>query len=119
MKAAIIETVVRTADTTTVNIPLVQNFSNCWAIVASVRSTLVSGTTPSMTVILQRTLDGTNWDNVLAFTAQTATNANQRMQGAVTDGSPMTQTSNQMRLNVTISGTTPSFDWVFTLIGKS
>lgn len=39
---------------------------------AQLNVTAVTGTTPSMTVVLESTLDGTNWDTLGSFAAKTA-----------------------------------------------
>ncbi len=63
--------------------------------------TAVSGTTPSMTVVLQDSPDGINWVTYQTFTAQTA------------PGTTEIQTNNPpnhfLRVTWTITGTTPSF----------
>ena len=74
--------------------------------------TAVSGTTPSMTVNVEWSNDGSTWfaaDTADAFTAATATQ--KRVKEFAVKGQ-------YARLNYTISGTTPSFTWAATaLIG--
>lgn len=114
---AITESVLSRTDTVSTTIALTKAWSGAWALVGGLRVTAASGTTPSMTVTVQRSLDGVNWDSVLAFTAATAA-THQRVQAAITDNSPMVQTSPHMRVNVAITGTTPSFTWELHLVGK-
>lgn len=75
--------------------------------------TAVSGTTPSMTVTVQWTNDGTNWfnaDPVDTFTAITAA-------GKVTKNFAIKGTA--ARLNYAITGTTPSFTFAaYSVIGE-
>jgi hypothetical protein len=62
--------------------------------------TAATGTTPSITVTLQHSHDGTTWTNHSAFAAKT-TAASERKVFAGID--------NYVRLTWTVSGTTPSF----------
>ena len=66
--------------------------------------TAVSGTTPSMTVTIQDSPDGTNWYTLVAFTAATATTSEVKR---------TTNNGKYIRANAVISGTNPSF--TFTL----
>jgi len=70
-----------------------------------------------MTVIIQGSADsGNNWDNILSFTAATAT-TNQRLNASMFEATPVF-IPNKLRANVTITGTTPSFTWELQLQGK-
>ena len=71
-------------------------------------TTAVSGTTPSMTVVVEDTLDGTNWNQLGTFTAVTAA-GNQVLDVAL----PFADT---LRIRWTITGTTPSF--TFSVLGS-
>ena len=63
--------------------------------------TAVSGTaTPTLTVFIEDTLDGTNWNQIVAFTAATATGIQ-----AVNVTTPF---ADRLRVRWTITGTTPS-----------
>lgn len=69
---------------------------------AQLAVTAVSGTTPSMTVVIEDTVDGgTNWNQVAAFTAATAVGV--QVQNVTT---PFSDT---IRVRWTVTGTTPSF----------
>lgn len=68
-------------------------------------STAVSGTTPSMTVAIETSADGTTWRAVASFTAQTATASERKS---------FTGLDRFVRAAVTISGTTPSFTFGLT-----
>lgn len=77
---------------------------------ATIRAALVvtaaAGTTPSLTVVIEDTLDGTNWFQVGAFAAKTA---------AATEAINVTTPfADRIRVRWTITGTTPSF--TFTVI---
>lgn len=63
--------------------------------------TAVSGTSPSMTVVLEDTIDGTNWNTIGTFAAKTA--AGREVINVTT---PFAET---VRATWTITGTTPSF----------
>lgn len=62
--------------------------------------TAASGTTPTLDVVIQDTIDGTNWDTVSSFTQASST------------GREVIRISNfsrYMRISYTIGGTTPDF----------
>lgn len=63
--------------------------------------TAVSGTTPSMTVVVEDTLDGVNWNTLGTFTAVTAAG-----EQVLNVAQPF---ADQLRVRWTITGTTPSF----------
>jgi hypothetical protein len=67
-----------------------------------------TGTTPSLTVLLEDSLDGTTWNTIGTFTAVTAIN---RQVINVT-----TPFSDQVRASWTVSGTTPSFTGVTLIV---
>lgn len=66
----------------------------------------VSGTTPSLTMKIQSSPDGTTWTDLFTFTAATKATS-QRMTLAI--GNTVDQ---QIRANWTVSGTTPKFNVV-------
>ncbi len=64
--------------------------------------TAASGTTPTLDVVIEDTLDGTNWNTVgTAFTQKTAAGREVKDITGLFHG--------QMRVRWTIGGTTPSF----------
>lgn len=67
---------------------------------ATLNVTAVSGTSPSLTVFLETSVDGTNFDTVGSFPAAT---------GATTRGKVFGPLGDTCRWSYTISGTTPSF----------
>ena len=75
------------------------------AVVEMIIAGPVTGTTPSMTVSVQGSIDGTNWDTIASYTAQTAaTGAGVALRLALTS-----VLEPQLRVSWTVSGTTPSF----------
>lgn len=76
-----------------------------WGAAASLRVqldvTAASGTSPSLTVLVEDTLDGTTWNTVGTFAAKTAVG---REVINITS-----LFSDRLRVRWTISGTTPSF----------
>jgi hypothetical protein len=62
--------------------------------------TAVSGTTPSLTVTVESSADGTTWYSHTAFTAKTATGRDILKLGNL---------GSFTRVSYTVSGTTPSF----------
>ena len=70
-------------------------------IILQLAVTAFSGTTPSMVVNVQDSIDGTNWNNIATFTAATGVTAQViRVPGPI---------GNTIRAISTITGTTPSF----------
>lgn len=65
-----------------------------------------SGTTPTLDLRLETTVDGTNWDTVAAFPQQTNT--------VVARGKAFAGLGRQCRWAWTIGGTTPSFTFAVT-----
>lgn len=77
-------------------------FAEASSIRALLNVTAASGTTPSLTVVLEDSLDGgTTWTQVATFTAKTA--AGSEAVGVNVPFGPL------LRAKWTISGTTPSF----------
>ncbi len=70
--------------------------------IVQLNSAAGTGTTPSMTVIVEDSVDGTNWSAIQTFTAVTTTASVQvaRITSAF---------ANRLRVRWTITGTTPSF----------
>lgn len=89
------------ASTATGNGSAVRGFGDTSTLRAQLDVTAVSGTTPSMTVLLEDTLDGTNWNTIGTFAAKTA--AGREVINVTT---PFGAT---LRARWTITGTTPSF----------
>lgn len=71
--------------------------------------TAVSGTSPSLTVFIEDTLDGTNWNTIGTFAAKTAVGRE-----VINITTPF---SNRIRARWTISGTSPSF--TFSVVSSS
>lgn len=63
--------------------------------------TAVSGTSPSLTVLIEDTLDGTSWNTVGTFAAKTATGRE-----VINITTPF---ADRLRVWWTVTGTTPSF----------
>lgn len=71
------------------------------ALRAQLRVTAASGTTPTLNVIIQDSLDGTNWNTIGTFAQATA--ATREVINIQTPFGPF------LRAQYTIGGTTPSF----------
>lgn len=71
----------------------------------------VSGTTPSMTLVVEDSLDGTNWAAVGTFPAVTATGTS-----ALDVVNPF---ADRIRLRWTLTGTTPSFTFTVRAAAQS
>lgn len=89
------------AKTTTGNGAGLTGYAAARNLVIQLEVTAASGTLPTLDVVIQDTVDGTNWFTIATFTqATTTTVAVQRVSTAFTD---------QLRASWTIAGTTPSF----------
>lgn len=112
------EVVESRTDTASTNIALTQPWGQATAMRGALRVTAASGGTPSMTVVVQGSADGgNNWEAILTFTAATTTTS-QRLNASLWEGTPVF-IPNKLRVNVTITGTTPSFTWELHLHGKN
>lgn len=101
-------------------------------IVAKLNVSAASGTTPTLDVVMQESLDGgTNWVDVARFAQITAATTNAHyanlvgstaVAGAVGDGTIAASTtgvalvSDTLRVKYTIGGTTPSFTFTLDLL---
>lgn len=65
--------------------------------------TAASGTSPTLNVIVEDTLDGTNWNTIGTFAQKTAVSRE-----VINISTPF---ANQLRVAWTIGGTTPSFSF--------
>lgn len=72
-----------------------------------------SGTSPTLDVVVQDTLDGTNWFTVGTFTQATAATSQAINIVATDNGSPTVSNNavvgRQLRIKWTVGGTSPSF----------
>lgn len=102
MSPGLLETLVASAARTATGAGTV---SDGWGAAKTIRAqlnvTAASGTTPSLTVLIEDTLDGTNYNTIGTFAAKTAT---AREVINITAAF-----SERVRVSWTISGTTPSF----------
>lgn len=84
------------------NSAVFNGFQACKQVKFLLTTGVATGTTPSLTVNIQDSLDGVNWSTVTSFTAVTASNASQY----VTITTPLAL---RLRFSYVISGTTPNF----------
>lgn len=70
--------------------------------------TAASGTTPSLTVLIEHSPDNSTWSTHTTFTAATAANSEHKVLSGL---------DRYVRARWTVSGTTPSFTWG--LVGES
>lgn len=80
------------------------NTEDAIAFSAKLSITAASGTTPTLDLKLQESVDGTNWNDVAAFPQKTGAGTHSKTFGPLTPGS-------QCRWSWTIGGTTPSFNF--------
>lgn len=82
----------------------IANTGDAEALRVQLNVTAVTGTTPSLTVLVEDSLDGTNWNTIGSFTAKTAVGRE-----VINITTPF---ADKVRVSWTISGTTPSFTFV-------
>ena len=73
--------------------------------------TVVSGVSPTLAVLLEDTLDGTNFNTVGTFTARTAAGRE-----VINVTAPFTD---RLRVSFTLGGTTPSFTFAVALYSEA
>lgn len=95
------------ARTTTGATGAVPGFGDKITLRAQLDVTAASGTAPTLTVLIEDTIDGTNWNTVGSFTQKTAVSRE-----VVNITIPF---SDRLRASWTIGGTTPSF--TFSVLG--
>lgn len=88
----------------------VGGFGDAETLRAQLDVTAVSGVTPSLTVKLQDSLDGVNWNDLGPFAAKTAV-GREVIDIATPHGS-------LLRATWTITGTTPSFTFAVIVVGQ-
>ncbi len=92
------DTVTRTASGAAAAVECAHKSVACLDLVVSA----ASGTTPSLTVAIETSKDGSTWRNVASFTAATAVTSERKS---------FVGLDRYVRANATISGTTPSFTY--------
>lgn len=73
--------------------------------------TAASGTSPTLDVVIEDTLDGTNWNTVATFSQKTAVSRE-----VVNVTAPF---ANRLRVRWTVGGTTPSFSFSVVVVSQS
>ena len=90
-----------TTQTTSGNSTVTAGYAAARNLVVQLNVTAASGSTPTLNVVVQDTVDGTNWNTIVTFTQAIAAGLQvQRLATPFTD---------QLRVLWTIGGTTPSF----------
>jgi hypothetical protein len=98
------------ARTTSSNSGTLSGFGDWSKFRAQLAVTAASGTTPTLDVVIEDSLDGANWNTVATFTQKTAAS----VQAVDVTG----LFSDQLRVRWTIAGTTPSFTFNVLLYGR-
>lgn len=107
IRRGVVETVVTSAARTTSADSGLREFYGAASIIrAQLNVTAVSGVAPTLDVVIEDTLDGTNWNVIGSFTQRTA--AGRQVIDVTT---PFVET---VRYRWTIGGTTPSFTFSVT-----
>lgn len=96
-----VDTLVSTTATASGNGATMSGFEGAASLVAQLEVTAASGTSPTLDVVLEDTVDGTTFNTVATFTQATGvTRSVQRVTAPFT---------NRLRARYTITGVTPSF----------
>lgn len=107
---ALVTALASAARTTSSNSGTLSGFGDWSKFRAQLAVTAASGTTPTLDVVVEDTLDGTNWNTIATFTQKTAAGVQAvDVTGLFTD---------QLRVRWTVAGTTPSFTFAVALYGK-
>lgn len=93
---------------------LAQSFAAIEDLRVQLEITAVSGTTPTLDVTIEDTLDGTNWNTIGTFTQKTAAGL-QVIDIAKGAGKIF---SRRLRVKWVIGGTTPSFTFNIDAVGR-
>lgn len=98
----VLDTVVASAArTTSGNSGTLTGWGSAKTLRAQLQVTAVSGTSPTLDVVIEDTLDGTNWNEIGTFAQRTAAGRE-----VIDVTSPFTS---QLRVRWTVGGATPSF----------
>jgi hypothetical protein len=107
---AYVTAVASSARTTSSNSGTLPGFGDWSRFRAQLAVTAASGTTPTLDVVIEDSLDGTNWNTVATFTQKTAAG----VQAVDVTG----LFGDQLRVRWTVGGTTPSFTFAVLLYGR-
>lgn len=107
---AIVTAVASAARTSSSNSGVLEGFGDWTKFRAQLAVTAASGTTPTLDVVIEDSLDGTNWNTIATFAQKTAA-------GVQTVDVTGLFTS-QLRVRWTIGGTTPSFTFSVLMYGE-
>lgn len=87
-----------------------ENYAPLNRLRAQLEVTAAAGTTPTLNVVIETTVDGTNWDAIITFPQATAASRNVQQVVDVV--------GKRIRARWTVGGTTPSFTFSVKLIGE-
>lgn len=86
----------------------VTGFARAETLTATLVVSAASGTNPTLDVIVQHSIDGSNWFDLITFTQRTAA-ASEMKSVSEEQGTTVTAIGDRLRVKYTIGGTTPSF----------
>ena len=104
------EVVASAARTTSGDSGVLANYGSAQTLRAQLDVTAASGTTPTLDVVIEDTLDGTNWNTVGTF-AQKVTTGREVI-------NVTTPFADRLRVSWTIAGTTPSFTFTVAWVAE-
>lgn len=108
--AILVNGVTQTATNNTATADISTIFGRAW--VAQISCGTVTGTSPTLDVTIQQSLDGTNWSTLIAFTQITSSNAVE-LKYAASSADYAKPLLNYVRCAITVGGTdTPTFNTV-------
>jgi len=97
------------ARTTSSNGDAMPGFSRADVIAATLVVSAASGTNPTLDVVVQHSIDGSNWFDLLTFTQRTAAGSELKVASEI-QGTTVTAIGDRLRAKWTVGGTnTPTF----------
>lgn len=106
------------ARTATGTADAVKGFGGSSKIGAALVVSAASGTNPTLDVVIQHSLDGTNWFDLMTFTQRTAAGSEYKVVSE-TQGTTVNVVGDRLRAKYTVGGTTPSFTFSVIACGQS
>lgn len=103
-----VELAASAARTTSGNGDAFTGFGKAETLSASLVVSAASGTNPTLDVVVQHSIDGTTWFDLITFTQRTSA-ANEIKSVSEEQGTTVTAIGDRLRAKWTVGGTTPSF----------
>ena len=106
------------ARTATGNGDAFTGFADAESIAATLIISAASGTNPTLDVVVQHSIDGSNWFDLLTFAQKTTTGSELKVASEI-QGTTVTGIGDRLRAKYTLGGTTPSFTFKVNVAAQS